>query len=564
MDPELERALSASRADQDEEREEERQLREAIRLSLVDSGTSEINEVAEKKIGSHAQKRKAEDESTTTATKVAKRDQDASASSSQHPPMAYANGGIRITRTPGRAGSKNSVNLRDLVHKEHLKSACIYAFFIADEEIFPMLPLSRSSNEVPVSLPHLCVSTFHSLALIHGQIYVGRDPNMDEMIDVANDQARGSFNGKISRKELDSMRPALRQLYSQKYGSNFHVFHAWSPGCAHSKMLMLVYSNFMRIVITSCNMLLMDTDLNDNHWYIHDVPKLPKRSNATPYGFETDLLCHAEALGVPAEFLDTVRGVYDYSSVKVHLVTSVPGTHSGAKAERHGLLRLRHLVKKLDVDLLEQEKNGELNLEVCTASVGRLTAKWLNGFYDCALGTEAIAAMNDGCAVPGIKLFYPTRKDVQDADESAKDAAMSIGCHIHPWKDAPDAIRWLFHHYESKDHGRLFHQKFLLAYNSCNSSQLPYYIYMGSANLSQSAWGALEIDKRGNEATCGTKLVKMTNFECGVLVPGNLINDLLEPGTSSWQDGIVAHNQDASQWDIHKDKPWNDERWVTN
>ena len=80
---------------------------------------------------------------------------------------------------------------------------------------------------------------------------------------------------------------------------------------------------------------------------------------------------------------------------------------------------------------------------------------------------------------------------------------------------------------------------------------------MGSANLSQSAWGGLEQDKKTNEVTCNAKLVKVSNFECGVVIPGHLIKDLLEPGTESWQSGIVPYVQTGKQYDLPKDRPWN-------
>jgi hypothetical protein len=80
---------------------------------------------------------------------------------------------------------------------------------------------------------------------------------------------------------------------------------------------------------------------------------------------------------------------------------------------------------------------------------------------------------------------------------------------------------------------------------------------VGSANLSQSAWGALEQDKKMNEATCNTKLVKLSNFECGVVIPGQLVESLLEPGTESWQSGIVSYVQTGKRYDLPKDRPWN-------
>ena len=229
---------------------------------------------------------------------------------------------------------------------------------------------------------------------------------------------------------------------------------------------------------------------------------------------------------------------------------------AGPKAEKHGLLRLRRVVQDLDLDLSDKE-SGKLTLEICAASIGNLSAKWLNGFYDCAIGKETIAVAGNGCTVPDLKLFYPTVGDVKKAHPSAQDAASNIGCHTRPWNDAPREIQNIFYHYESKDPGRLFHQKLIMAYNHEDAEAPPYFVYVGSANLSQSAWGALEQDKKANEATSNTKLVKLSNFECGVVVPGHLIEGLLEPGTESWQEGIVPYVQTAKRYELSKDRPWN-------
>ncbi|RYP19327.1 hypothetical protein DL765_003409 [Monosporascus sp. GIB2] len=457
--------------------------------------------------------------------------------------IAYPNGAVRVTRTPGRQNTRNCINLPALIHKEQLVSACVYAFFIADEELFRHLPLTHSSDTVP--------------------IYIGRDPNMDPMIHEACNQAGIAIKGKVTNKQLASVNANLGELYRALYGMNFHAFYAWSSGSSHSKILLLVYPGFLRIVITSCNMMDTDTELGDNHWYIHDVPELSSGDKVTPSPFEAQLLEHLQALKVPGAFIDSIRGMYDYSTVKVHLVTSVPGTHAGPRAEKHGLLRLRSVVKDLGLDLRRKMRDGDLQLEVCTASVGNLSAKWLDGFYDCALGRKYLEVVDGHCDVPDLKLFYPTVQDVKSADEAAQQGAANIGCHTRPWNSAPDDIKRIFHHYESKDTGCLFHQKMILAYNPRNSAAAPYYVYIGSANLSQSAWGMLERDKKGNEATSDLKLVKMTNLECGVVVPGHLIRDMLEPGTPSWQDGIVPYVQTAGRYDMRKDKPWNDPSWVT-
>lgn len=386
---------------------------------------------------------------------------------------------------------------------------------------------------------------------------------MDEMVGEAAARAGVSIGDKLTKKQLESLGPTLRQAHHQQYGKNCHAFYAWSSGSSHSKILMLVYPTFLRIVITSCNMMDVDTEQNDNHWYIHDLPKLASPRTAAPSSFESGLLSHLESLGTPQEFLDSIRGLYDYSTVNVHLVTSVPGTHSGPKAEAHGLLRLRRVIKDLDINLARQKSKGELRLEVCAASLGNLSARWLDGFLDCAIGRNFVEVPGADCDVPKeLKIFYPTTEDVVAPNGEPQPGSANIGCHTRPWPSAPQAVKDLFHHYHSKDNGRIFHQKLIMAYNSKDGKALPYYVYIGSANLSQSAWGALEQDKRGNKATCDLKIIKTMNFECGVVIPGDILESLLEPGTKTWQDGLVPYMQTAEKYDLSKDKPWNDPMWV--
>jgi tyrosyl-DNA phosphodiesterase-1 len=66
--------------------------------------------------------------------------------------IAYPNGALRITRTPGRQKTKNCVNLEDVIHKQHLVSACVFSFFIAESEFYRHFPFSDSSDAVPVSV----------------------------------------------------------------------------------------------------------------------------------------------------------------------------------------------------------------------------------------------------------------------------------------------------------------------------------------------------------------------------------------------------------------------------
>ena len=271
------------------------------------------------------------------------------------------------------------------------------------------------------------------------QIYVGRDANMDPELRTAVARAQVTMKGKISSKNLDTCKPILRSIYKQKYGTNYHAFYPYCGGSAHSKIMCLVYPDFMRIVITSSNFMNCDLVIGDNHYYIHDLRKRNKPSKNVPQGFEADLrrrrarsaipackadrchhsVDHLQALDVPDAFLDSIRGVYDYSSVKVSLVTSVPGTHSGLKASNHGLLRLRKVVKALELKLPNKQADGELELEICTASIGNLSAKWLDSFVDCALGRKKLE-MQEEPEVPKMTIVFPTSGDVKRCHEESQ------------------------------------------------------------------------------------------------------------------------------------------------
>lgn len=86
-----------------------------------------------------------------------------------------------------------------------------------------------------------------------------------------------------------------------------------------------------------------------------------------------------------------------------------------------------------------------------------------------------------------------------------------------------------------------------MCYDPSNRTTLPHYIYIGSANLSASAWGALEADKKENLDTANTKVSKISNLECGVVIPGHLFASLLEPGTN-WKD-LITYEWPAQKYE---------------
>lgn len=134
--------------------DQERQLQGGIQLSIMSQASR--SHASSSRSSRPRVKRDALDHLDRRASKRQRAEIGPSSRSSPSSPskviMAFPNGAIRITRTPGRKNQRNCINLGDLIHKDHLVSACIYAFFISRNDLFRHLPLSDKSNDVPVSL----------------------------------------------------------------------------------------------------------------------------------------------------------------------------------------------------------------------------------------------------------------------------------------------------------------------------------------------------------------------------------------------------------------------------
>ncbi|KAJ7096867.1 hypothetical protein C8R44DRAFT_989147 [Mycena epipterygia] len=131
----------------------------------------------------------------------------------------YEGGALRLTRTPGR-NHVNTVSLGDLIDPKALSAACVFSFCIEDDYFFQHFPLKTNTNHRE-----------------HCLVYAGRDL-----------ESRNS-------SEFDSAVDAEQKTYLEKYGRNFRAFFPrMTKGLAHSKIMILIYPDFLCLVITSANL----------------------------------------------------------------------------------------------------------------------------------------------------------------------------------------------------------------------------------------------------------------------------------------------------------------------
>ncbi|KAJ3083630.1 hypothetical protein HK102_000980 [Quaeritorhiza haematococci] len=205
---------------------------------------------------------------------------------------------------------------------------------------------------------------------------------------------------------------------------------------------------FLRIVISSANLIPEHFSSVENVVWVQDFPLLPAPSSPAHnrHEFCQYLSSYLTLMGAPAEW-PTLLHNYDYSRAKARLVASYPGDYfekyrgdtyyqsngdyggsrekgrgaSGANDEKKisvgsfkylGLPRLKTLVAELRlrkcwVSRWSSETNSfeptSVSFEYQTSSLGNITPKWLNSFCMLASGCnpppEALPAFTEGIAV---------------------------------------------------------------------------------------------------------------------------------------------------------------------
>ncbi|KAJ9118141.1 hypothetical protein QFC22_004044 [Naganishia vaughanmartiniae] len=484
---------------------------------------------------------------------------------------------LLLTRTPGRSHASfsptninNTVTIQEIMGPDQgralgIKKAWFYAFFIAQYEFFSELPLGHA----------------------HGvEIYVGRDMRQDPIAHQVAAQLGIAFeSAPLKTEHYRSVASAAQTTYRNMLGNNYNAVYppmadtgGRYAGSNHSKFAFIQFEGFLRVFITSSNFMSLDFTYSDNEWFVVDLPLLPvkrsKKDGPAPE-FEQELFEHATLLGCPATLINELYGRYDYSSIedrKIRIVANIPGSHSGEQALMYGALRLREVVKPL------VKGHRDVEMEICTASIGGMQPEWLQSMYYAFTGGKYDSEAVDKKEIPQLlRMTFPTRADVEASRTISQQGASQIGSHFK-WNEADKRIKAMFHHYKSRDQepgdpmegetgaGCLFHQKLYLAMpegtKPTDKDVRPLWIYIGSANFSKAAWGQCFIDKRGPKSDAGRRrLANGMNFEIGVVVPGDEIEGMLEKG-SVWHD-LVPHERNGKPF-TGNDKPYNSEQWVMN
>ncbi|KAF9217741.1 hypothetical protein BGZ59_000070 [Podila verticillata] len=402
-------------------------------------------------------------------------------------PIHYSEATFKNTYIKGGPKGSNTVRIDDLIDREYIQKAVLTAFQLD-----------------PVWLERYLPRTVPQCLVTHW------------------DQKRGESPGFRTEGKVTELHPPLTG-----YGS------------FHPKMMLLFYVNFCRVVVSSANLVSHDWEEMVNTLYVQDFPMLPERvSDPNELGsFGSTLYNFMKVMTLPDKILQVVRCV-DFSSAKVHLIPTVQGSFPVYADHTYGIARFAKVMEDLN------PSHQSWSMEYQTSSLGRLNLKFLTEFDRASRGypVRARSNLDPEELMPSIKIVFPTEQTVQ-ASRNGEMGAGTVCFQEQYWKE-PSFPRPVLHDFECAGSmkGSLMHTKLVLARRisasnfASSSSTLQSsdktpagWVYVGSANFTESAWGGIS-QKGGRKkaapvtsssvptpaATLGLQ-VTMRNWELGVV-----------------------------------------------
>ena len=302
----------------------------------------------------------------------------------------------------------------------------------------------------------------------------------------------------------------------------------------HSKLILLFFADFMRIAIPTANLTSYDwgeTGVMENTVFLLDLPRRMdgKGSKDDLTNFGKELLFFLQKQGLQEEAIAGILN-FDFSSTnQLAFIHSVVGSHFEDDLRRTGLPGLSNAIRKLKLDT-----HDDVEFDLAVSSLGSLNYGFIRRIYDTVRGqdvvlnqdllkskqlpSKTVRAESPRNATETIKnnirIYFPTQQTVQKSVGGTESAGTI--CLQKKYFDEPGFPKSLLRDYQSTRKGLLSHNKLMFVRGKKDGAagERIAWAYVGSANLSESAWGRLVLtrEKKAPKLTC-------SNWECGVLIP---------------------------------------------
>ncbi|TVY80638.1 Tyrosyl-DNA phosphodiesterase [Lachnellula suecica] len=304
-------------------------------------------------------------------------------------------------------------------------------------------------------------------------------------------------------------------------------------GSMHSKLQLLSYPSHLRVVVPSGNLVPYDwgeTGVMENICFLIDLPrnpdgKLTELGGLTHFGQE--LIHFVTAMGIDQKIVDGLRR-FDYSrTANLAFVHSIGGSHTGSELKRTGYCGLGTAVQKLGL-----ASEIALSVDLVAASIGSLNISLIQCLFLALQGDDGMTEYRWRTDKPAkgkkiespaehrtsddltklLRIYFPTSETVSQS-KGGKGAGGTI-CLQSKWYDGNAFPRSLMRDCRSVREGMLMHNKMILVRPHKPVRGAVAWAYVGSANLSESAWGRMVKDRTTKEPKLNCR-----NWECGVVIP---------------------------------------------
>ncbi|EAW08666.1 uncharacterized protein ACLA_095990 [Aspergillus clavatus NRRL 1] len=310
--------------------------------------------------------------------------------------------------------------------------------------------------------------------------------------------------------------------------------------CMHSKLMLLFHPEYLRIVVPTANLTPYDWGemggVMENSAFLIDLPRKSSTlsSSDSKTAFLEDLVFFLSASRLHENVIAKL-GDYDFRETKhIMLVHTIGGSHI-ENFSKTGFCGLGRAVKALGLSTFKS-----ISIDYVTSSVGSLTDEFLRSIYLACQGDDGMTehALRTTKTMPArpptttssillkpaaeeckdrFRVYFPSQTTVEQS-RGGPNCAGTI-CFQQRWYEGPKFPKHLLRDCKSRRPGLLMHNKMLFVtpdepITLPDTSQCQGWAYVGSANLSESAWGRLVQDR----ATKRPKL-NCRNWECGVLIP---------------------------------------------
>ncbi|KAI4671556.1 uncharacterized protein J4E78_000052 [Alternaria triticimaculans] len=288
----------------------------------------------------------------------------------------------------------------------------------------------------------------------------------------------------------------------------------------HSKFMLLFGKDKLRIAVPTANMTQTDWGEVANDWqpgimensvFLIDLPRrhdgtVTEAKDLTPFGRELVYFLEQQEVGP-----QIITGLLkcDFSKTN-HLafVHSIGGSHKTESTHPTGLPSLAHAIRELNLGEVEH-----IELDYAASSLGSINDAFLSRIRLAACGKSfGTNTAPESNVRDCFRIYFPTNETVEKS-MGGPDGAGIITLTRQAY-NAPSFPRECMRDYDSMRRGMLSHNKLLFARGRRKNGKPFAWVYVGSANISESAWGGQKVLKSGQMGS-----LNIRNWECGVVMP---------------------------------------------